>query len=515
MKKEFIQKRITFMVLAVVMMIVGTMYVSREAEAATRTSKVPITAYVKGYSSVRTYSSVGGKATGWIYSSDKCTILNVYSSGWCRVKYPVSGGSRVAYTYSSNFFTNINFSTTTTKPGKNRTVYGKPNLSTTLGTTYASDNVLIIGSSNGNQQILYPISGGYKMGFISGSISAVSTGYAPVIFNGSKAEIEALVFDAKYYADTYPDLKAAFGYDSTKLLNHWKKHGISEGRGASPVLELTYYLANNKDLQNAFGAKNYTRAYQHFLEYGYAEYRASSKYYNGDYYRRNNADLKPYDSKFLIKHYLQYGISEGRYANTVRYGGGSGGSSNSNSSVQTNIYNLAMSSMGTKGTTYQKWAGLSTSDPYCTAYATYIANQAMLNAGYSSSQAFGIVPKMTSTSYLANWYRNKGRYYSYATWYNSSRGIGVSKNTSINSYTPKVGDLVIIDNNGNISTGPEHTGLVIAVNGNAITLAEGNTGAGTNATRTVKQYTYVKGTTYWYRSNYSTAKIVGFCNPAY
>ena len=91
----------------------------------------------------------------------------------------------------------------------------------------------------------------------------------------------------------------------------------------------------------------------------------------------------------------------------------------------------------------------------------------------------------------------------------------MTKNTSISSYTPKVGDLAAIDNNGNISTGPDHTGIVIAVNGNSLTMAEGNTGAGTNATRTVKTYTYYKGGTYWYRSGAAGTVVVGFGNPAY
>ena len=118
-----------------------------------------------------------------------------------------------------------------------------------------------------------------------------------------------MCFDAKYYADTYPDLKAAFGYDSAKLLSHWKTFGIKEGRGASPILDLKYYMANNTDLRNFYGSTNYAGGYQHFLEHGYAEFRPSSKYYNGDYYRKQNADLKSFDSKFLLKHYLQYGIT--------------------------------------------------------------------------------------------------------------------------------------------------------------------------------------------------------------
>ena len=153
--------------------------------------------------------------------------------------------------------------------------------------------------------------------------------------------------------------------------------------------------------------------------------------------------------------------------------------------------------------------------PHCAAYATYIANQAMIRAGYASARALQIVPKKASTALWTDWFRNRSRYYSYAAWYNPSRGVGMTKNTSISSYTPKVGDLAAIDNNGNISTGPDHTGIVIAVNGNSLTMAEGNTGAGTNATRTVKTYTYYKGGTYWYRSGAAGTVVVGFGNPAY
>lgn len=44
---------------------------------------------------------------------------------------------------------------------------------------------------------------------------------------------DGTVFDSDYYADTYPDLKAAFGYDYDTLLNHYKMYGIKEQRVAS------------------------------------------------------------------------------------------------------------------------------------------------------------------------------------------------------------------------------------------------------------------------------------------
>jgi hypothetical protein len=42
-------------------------------------------------------------------------------------------------------------------------------------------------------------------------------------------------FDYKAYADTYPDLKAAFGYDKDKLWDHYNNFGKAEGRTAKAV----------------------------------------------------------------------------------------------------------------------------------------------------------------------------------------------------------------------------------------------------------------------------------------
>ena len=41
-------------------------------------------------------------------------------------------------------------------------------------------------------------------------------------------------FDYETYADTYPDLKAAFGYDAAALYNHYET--IWKGRGQSCCL---------------------------------------------------------------------------------------------------------------------------------------------------------------------------------------------------------------------------------------------------------------------------------------
>lgn len=128
-------------------------------------------------------------------------------------------------------------------------------------------------------------------------------------------DVANLIFDYKYYADKYPDLKKAFGYDVAKLKNHWLTVGIKEGRQASPLFNPKYYIYNNSDLKKAFGT-NYVSAYNHFINTGYAELRASSNEYYGKYYK-GYADLKDFSAYNLMKHYITYGRNEKRKATNV------------------------------------------------------------------------------------------------------------------------------------------------------------------------------------------------------
>lgn len=86
-------------------------------------------------------------------------------------------------------------------------------------------------------------------------------------------------FDYIAYADSYADVKAAFGYDKKALYEHYITCGINEGRVArfSESAENFDYIAyadRYADVREAFG----------------------------------------YDKKALYKHYITYGINEGRIA---------------------------------------------------------------------------------------------------------------------------------------------------------------------------------------------------------
>lgn len=81
-----------------------------------------------------------------------------------------------------------------------------------------------------------------------------------------------LIFDATYYSNNHADLKKEFGTNKTKLLDHFKKHGMQEGRKAIESFDVKVYKENNEDLQKAFG-DDYVKYFDHYITYGYKEQR--------------------------------------------------------------------------------------------------------------------------------------------------------------------------------------------------------------------------------------------------
>lgn len=109
------QNRQIHLILTAFMLFMVCFFVNlTSVRAATTTNRVPITCYTISTGRVNTYNLSNGRYsyTGYIDgATDKCVIQQVRSDGYCKVKYPVSRGYRTAYTPSSNFFSNINFST--------------------------------------------------------------------------------------------------------------------------------------------------------------------------------------------------------------------------------------------------------------------------------------------------------------------------------------------------------------------------------------------------------------------
>lgn len=79
-------------------------------------------------------------------------------------------------------------------------------------------------------------------------------------------------FDAVFYANKYADVKAAFGTDANALFNHFKQHGMTEGRMMNVNFDPKAYISAYSDVA-AYCNGDYRKAYEHYVMHGIAEGR--------------------------------------------------------------------------------------------------------------------------------------------------------------------------------------------------------------------------------------------------
>lgn len=144
---------------------------------------VPFNAYTSGNDNVTAYDGIEGVSVGRIYSTDDCTIEEVYVGGWCKVNCPWSGYSngRTVYTYLSNFLSAEYTPQKKTAPQYALT-YIHDDMSTNIGWIDAGDTIYIVGTSGNKRQIIYPkSSNGWRCGWIySSALDQPSTESWPV-----------------------------------------------------------------------------------------------------------------------------------------------------------------------------------------------------------------------------------------------------------------------------------------------------------------------------------------------
>lgn len=98
-------------------------------------------------------------------------------------------------------------------------------------------------------------------------------------------QITAENFDHVRYANDYPDLKSAFGYDAKALYNHYITCGVAEKRVAHIIygdFDYMRYANDYPDLSAAFG-NDAVALYNHYITLGISEnrvaYTTSNKIY--------------------------------------------------------------------------------------------------------------------------------------------------------------------------------------------------------------------------------------------
>ena len=112
---------------------------------------------------------MNGGSTGAIFTTDLCTISEVYTNGWCKVTYPTSSTPKTAYTEFSNFLdTSCSVTPSNYKPSQTLNVYTRKELLSKFGSVWSTDNCKTVASTGNLRQIIYPLdAGGYKMGWIN------------------------------------------------------------------------------------------------------------------------------------------------------------------------------------------------------------------------------------------------------------------------------------------------------------------------------------------------------------
>ena len=135
---------------------------------------------------------------------------------------------------------------------------------------YATDYQIWQYSSKGE---VFGIQGNVDMDLSFKDYSGGDTPTPLVVYNLWGADFSP-VFNPKYYADRYADLKAAFGYDASALWSHFQTFGMNEARKASENFDVNIYRDRYEDLRKVFG-DNLPLYYWHYCYFGINEGRSA------------------------------------------------------------------------------------------------------------------------------------------------------------------------------------------------------------------------------------------------
>lgn len=126
--------------------------------------------------------------------------------------------------------------------------------------------------------------------------------------------MDILYFDEAYYRRANPDVAQDW---AGSALDHYRLHGIHEGRDPNAGFSETAYLTLHPDVAAALAAGQFANGYAHFLAFGRAEGRSPDGRYAGDaLYLACQPDVAAavaagaFESG--LQHYFLFGAAEGR-----------------------------------------------------------------------------------------------------------------------------------------------------------------------------------------------------------
>lgn len=152
---------------------VGLCFMLIEKATEETTSTWPATKNIKTYvKSTKNNTTVYKTATstekyGTIYATDLITI-NGYSGSRFKVTYPISGGTKTGYIKISDVTSGtVNVATSKWTATSKITTYRRSSGNLEAGYISKGDVCYTIAASGDREQVIYPISGGYKLGWIN------------------------------------------------------------------------------------------------------------------------------------------------------------------------------------------------------------------------------------------------------------------------------------------------------------------------------------------------------------
>ena len=247
-----IKKKIT-MLLAAMLTLAFSMTLLAAVTLPSISSGRPVFCYtLKSSGRVYAYTAANlrTKTGGYIdCPTDECRILKI-SGNAVQVKYPVSGGTRTAW-FARNEFTTYNIANGTAEKWTQKTKatsYKRADGKDAYGSISAGDVCYKLSESGSYIQVIYPVSGGYKMGWIAkddfaGAASSQNSSSQPVP-NGLYKVVSMI--NKQYVWDIYDGSK-----DNGGNLRLWKDNGTNAQKFMFTYNSDGYYTITNANSNKA------------------------------------------------------------------------------------------------------------------------------------------------------------------------------------------------------------------------------------------------------------------------
>lgn len=187
-------KKILSLLLVLVLLLSYSMQASARVSLPSISSNKPISCYTLNSSGkvyAYTSSSLQKKTGGYIdCSTDECKIQKI-SGKAVQVQYPVSSGTRTAW-FARSAFTGYDLANGAAEKWEQKgqvTTYKRSDGKETYGYISEGDICYKLSEKGNYKQVIYPVSGGYKIGWIQTNGASETSDLSYALYHSSKAYI--------------------------------------------------------------------------------------------------------------------------------------------------------------------------------------------------------------------------------------------------------------------------------------------------------------------------------------